>query len=279
LQRKFEGAGLKFDPVSFTYSFRSGPAILHAVDQVFHEQDIFRSIHAVDIGNPIHHALADAGPSQIDLWELAEADDRQDIEGWRAPFDGVVATSPEVKLSRRIQAEIKTLVGSAVDRQKVPPPPAMATCWYGAAARQCVRRRDPGAEARHPVAGADRLLTEHIAIIDLMNLADALLLPQDDLALAVALKSRCSGLATTTCSNSPGSARDRCARPFSRAPRATAACGMRYGGLSNVNAALPAKRHLRSMPGCSAATVAARGSCGGSDTRPTTRSTNSWNWR
>jgi ATP-dependent helicase/nuclease subunit A len=40
------------------------------------------------------------------------------------------------------------------------------------------------------VAGADRLkLTEHIAIIDLMNLADALLLPQDDLALAVALKS------------------------------------------------------------------------------------------
>ena len=31
----YEGAGLKFDPVSFTYSFRSGPAILHAVDQVF----------------------------------------------------------------------------------------------------------------------------------------------------------------------------------------------------------------------------------------------------
>ena len=40
------------------------------------------------------------------------------------------------------------------------------------------------------VAGADRLvLTEHIAIVDLMALADALLLPQDDLALAVALKS------------------------------------------------------------------------------------------
>ncbi len=46
-----------------------------------------------------------------------------------------------------------------------------------------------------PVAGADRLkLTEHVAIIDLMNLADALLLPQDDLALAVALKSPLFGL-------------------------------------------------------------------------------------
>src|SRR5436190_2336729 len=199
LQRKFEGAGLKFDPVSFTYSFRSGPAILHAVDQVFHEQDIFRSIHAVDIGNPIHHALADAGPSQIDLWELAEADDRQDIEGWRAPFDGVSATSPEVKLSRRIQAEIKTLVGSGVttgsknDRRPL---------RYGDML-VLVRRRGNAFDAviqalKHagiPVAGADRLkLTEHIAIIDLMNLADALLLPQDDLALAVALKSPLFGL-------------------------------------------------------------------------------------
>jgi ATP-dependent helicase/nuclease subunit A len=199
LQRKFEGAGLKFDPVSFTYSFRSGPAILHAVDQVFREQDIFRSIHAVDIGNPIHHALADAGPSQIDLWELAEADDRQDIEGWRAPFDGVAATSPEVKLSRRIQAEIKTLVGSGIttgskgDRRPL---------RYGDML-VLVRRRGNAFDAviqalKHagiPVAGADRLkLTEHIAIIDLMNLADALLLPQDDLALAVALKSPLFGL-------------------------------------------------------------------------------------
>jgi ATP-dependent helicase/nuclease subunit A len=194
LQRKFEGAGLKFDPVSFTYSFRSGPAILHAVDQVFREQDIFRSIHAVDIGNPIHHALADAGPSQIDLWELAEADDRQDIEGWRAPFDGVAATSPEVKLSRRIQAEIKSLVGSGVmtgsNNNRRP-------LRYGDVL-VLVRRRGNAFDAviqalKHagiPVAGADRLkLTEHIAIIDLMNLADALLLPQDDLALAVALKS------------------------------------------------------------------------------------------
>ena len=46
-----------------------------------------------------------------------------------------------------------------------------------------------------PVAGADRLkLTEHIAVIDLMHLADALLLPRDDLALAVALKSPLFGL-------------------------------------------------------------------------------------
>jgi len=199
LKKRFEDAGLKFDPVSFTYSFRSGPAILHAVDHVFREQDIYRSIHSVETGYPIHHSLADAGPSQIDLWELAEADDKQDIEGWRAPFDGIAVTSPEVKLAKRIQAEIKALVesgtmtGSAGNRRPL---------RYGDML-VLVRRRGNAFDAviqalKHanvPVAGADRLkLTEHIAIIDLMNLADALLLPQDDLALAIALKSPLFGL-------------------------------------------------------------------------------------
>ncbi|WOH81732.1 double-strand break repair helicase AddA [Bradyrhizobium sp. BEA-2-5] len=199
LHRKFTAAGLKFDPVAFTYSFRSGATILHSVDHVFREQDIFRSIHAVENGYPIHNAMADAGPSLIELWDLAEADDRQDIEGWRAPFDGVAVTSPEVKLARRIQTEIKRLVssgtmtGSAGGRRPLS---------YGDMLI-LVRRRGNAFDAviqalKHaniPVAGADRLkLTEHIAITDLMNLADALLLPQDDLALAVALKSPLFGL-------------------------------------------------------------------------------------
>ena len=199
LRTKFEDAGLLFDPVSFNYSFRSGPAILQSVDYVFREPDIYRSIHSADNGYPIHYALEDAGPSLIDLWGLAEADDRQDIEGWRAPFDGVSVTSPEVKLARRIQAEIRSLVESGTmtgrrdDRRRL---------RYGDML-VLVRRRGNAFDAviqalKHanvPVAGADRLkLTEHIAAIDLMNLADALLLPQDDLALAVALKSPLFGL-------------------------------------------------------------------------------------
>ena len=109
------------------------------------------------------------------------------------------ATSPEVKLARRIQAEIKSLIESGTmtgrtgDRRPL---------RYGDML-VLVRRRGNAFDAviqalKHaniPVAGADRLkLTEHIAIIDLMNLADALLLPQDDLALAVALKSPLFGL-------------------------------------------------------------------------------------
>jgi ATP-dependent helicase/nuclease subunit A len=199
LQRTFIDAGLKFDPVSFTYSFRSGAAILQSVDHVFREADIYRSIHSLDTGYPIHNSLADAGPSLVELWELQQPDDKQDIEGWRAPFDGLSQTSPEVKLARRIQAEIKRLVESGTMTGNIG---KRRPLRYGDML-VLVRRRGNAFDAviqalKHagiPVAGADRLkLTEHIAIIDLMNLADALLLPQDDLALATALKSPLFGL-------------------------------------------------------------------------------------
>ena len=151
LQKKFRDAGLKFDPVSFTYSFRSGPTILQSVDHVFRDETIYRSIHSVESGYPIHHSLADAGPSLIDLWELQLPDGKQDIEGWRAPFDGLSQTSPEVRLAKRIQAEIRTLDRKRHDdrqyRQASTP-----TLWRhagaGAAARQRLRRSHPGAEAR-----------------------------------------------------------------------------------------------------------------------------------
>src|SRR4029078_11297535 len=177
----------------FTYSFRSGPAILQCVDHVFRDEAIYRSIHA-EKAYPLHEGLPDASPRRVDRWELSVADEKQDIEGWCAPFDGVPLTSAEVKLSKRIQSEIRRLVTGATmtgrtgNRRRL---------TYGDVL-VLVRRRGNLFDAviqalKHagvPVAGADRLkLTEHIAIIDLMNLADALLLPQDDLALAIVLKS------------------------------------------------------------------------------------------
>ena len=196
---RFKAAGLGFESISFTYSFRSGAGVLRAVESAFKSPDVYRSITTDRDGMPRHEALEDAGPSLIELWPLAEADSRDDIEGWRAPFDGVSVTSPEVKLSRRIQAEIKRLVTSGA---MTGPEGARRRLTYGDVL-VLVRRRGNIFDAviqalKHasiPVAGADRLkLAEHIAIIDLMNLADALLLPQDDLALAVALKSPLFGL-------------------------------------------------------------------------------------
>lgn len=199
IERRFKAAGLAFEPVSFKHSFRSGWTILKSVDSVFREPSIYKSIHAVENANPVHDALGDAAPALVDLWKLEEPDTREDIEGWDAPFDAVSETSPEVRLARRVQGEIRSLIdagtmtGSANRRRRL---------RYGDVLI-LVRRRGRAFDAiiqalKHtgiPVAGADRLkLTEHIAVIDLMNLADALLLPSDDLALAVALKSPLFGL-------------------------------------------------------------------------------------
>ena len=199
IERRFKAAELAFEPVSFKHSFRSGWTILKSVDYVFREPSIYKSIHAVENAYPVHDALGDAPPALVDLWKLEEPDTREDIEGWDAPFDAVSETSPEVRLARRVQGEIRALIDAGT--------------MTGATSRRrplrfgdvliLVRRRGRAFDAiiqalKHagiPVAGADRLkLTEHIAVIDLMNLADALLLPSDDLALAVALKSPLFGL-------------------------------------------------------------------------------------
>ncbi|MBN9014129.1 MAG: double-strand break repair helicase AddA, partial [Rhizobiales bacterium] len=173
--------------------------VLSAVSETFKSQGIYKSITTDLDGMPPHLALGDAAPSLIDLWELEKPDERLDIEAWQAPFDAVSETSPQVKLARRVQAEIAALIangtmtGPANDRRRL---------RYGDIL-VLVRRRETTFNAviqalkyaGIPVAGADRLkLTEHIAVIDLMSLAAALLLPRDDLALAVALKSPLFGL-------------------------------------------------------------------------------------
>ncbi|MFX5718383.1 hypothetical protein ABTE23_20375, partial [Acinetobacter baumannii] len=47
--------------------------------------------------------------------ELEQPDERPSIEGWDAPFDKRSETSPEVKLARRVQVEIKTLIAAKTE--------------------------------------------------------------------------------------------------------------------------------------------------------------------
>jgi ATP-dependent helicase/nuclease subunit A len=199
-RRNFERADLPWDKdIRLSFSFRSGLTILKAVDAVFKDEAIYCSIHTAANGRPIHEALSDAPPGIVDLWDLAASDEKQDIEGWSAPFDAVSETGAEAKLAARITNAIKDLIdrqeptGRAGRRRPLRPGDILVL----------VRRRGKlfdavlqGLKRAHiPVAGADRLkLTEHIAIIDLMSLADAILMRADELSLAVALKSPLFGL-------------------------------------------------------------------------------------
>jgi len=173
-----------FVACKFEHSFRSGAAILSAVDEVFKRKDIALSVTSDLDGFPPHIALPDALPSVVEVWEPFKPDERKEIEGWDAPFDAVSETSPRVKLSRRIARRVRQLVDDGGAR-----------CGD---VLILVRQRGELFEAiiralknqELAVAGADRLmLTEHIAVMDLIALAEALLLPQDDLALATVLRS------------------------------------------------------------------------------------------
>ncbi|MFL6821798.1 MAG: double-strand break repair helicase AddA [Xanthobacteraceae bacterium] len=168
--------------VRFRHSFRSGPNVLGAVDEVFGRPEAFAGLSA-DAVKIIHEPLPDAAPGVVEIWDTIKPASKREIEAWDAPFDHLTETSPQVRLAAKIARNVKH--------------------WMKQGARAgdvlvLVRQRGPLFEAiiralkdlQVPVAGADRLvLTEHIAVMDLMVLADALLLPDDDLALATVLKS------------------------------------------------------------------------------------------
>jgi ATP-dependent helicase/nuclease subunit A len=181
-ERSFTAAAMQWRNVRLQTSFRSGDIVLGAVDAVFAREIAFRGLSSDPVPT-VHQALPSALPGSVEIWPLVKPDTRNEIEGWDAPFDEASETSPPVRLARRIAWH--------------------ARHWQARGTRPrdiliLVRQRGPLFEAiiralkdaGLPVAGADRMtLIEHIAVMDLIALADALLLPEDDLALACALKS------------------------------------------------------------------------------------------
>jgi ATP-dependent helicase/nuclease subunit A len=190
-RKRHENSGLTFEYRQLEHSFRSCESVLSAVDLVF--KTIGKSVTSDSEGGiPPHIALPDAPPGVVEIWDTIKPEKREPIEGWDAPFDTVSEVSPRVRLARRIARTVRRLIDArepvGLDRR-----PAR----YGDVL-VLVRQRGSLFEAiiralknqRVEVAGADRLvLTKHIAVMDLMALADALLLPHDDLALACVLRS------------------------------------------------------------------------------------------
>ncbi len=179
-----ENSGQQFVVSKFDYSFRSGASVLAAVDEVFKQEHIARSVTSDLDGFPPHIALPGAPPSVLEIWDAEKPDERREIEGWDAPFDTVSETSPRVKLARRIARTVR----QTVDRGEARYGDVLILVRQRGELFEAIIRALKNQHAQ--VAGADRLmLTEHIAVMDLMALADALLLPQDDLALATVLRS------------------------------------------------------------------------------------------
>ena len=192
----FDQAGMRFEEVKFLYSFRSAPLVLQAVDSVFSREQAFTGLTEVP-GATVHEAVRAHAPGVIELWPMIEPDEKREIEGWDAPFDEMQETSPRVRLAQRIARSVKRWIAERVpvgdDGHAVRAGDILVLVRQRGALFTAVisELKKEGIE----VAGADRLvLTEHIAVMDLMALADALLLSDDDLALASVLKSPLFGV-------------------------------------------------------------------------------------
>jgi ATP-dependent helicase/nuclease subunit A len=188
MRREFETLSVRgnyeFRHVRFDTSLRSGANVLSAVDIVFKPAEIAASLTQDIAGIPEHMALASAAPGEVEIWDTERPlDDGGEKDPWNAPFDKLTGSKPAVRLSERIAEAVRKLM----DAGRRPGDIMVLVNRRGALFEAIIRALK---NAGIPVAGADRLvLTEHIAVMDLMVLADALLLPQDDLALATALKS------------------------------------------------------------------------------------------
>ena len=196
--RDFSEAGKAFDgDLRLNFSFRSTPAVLSAVDQVFGEPVAYRGLTGDGSAPATHAAARLLAPGVVELWPPIEKQEAEERSPWTAPLDAVETHDPVARLAGRIAGHIRLWLDRREclpdkNRPITPGDILILVRRRGALFEQVIRALK---NQNIPVAGADRLvLGEHIAVMDLMALADCLLTPDDDLALATVLKSPLIGI-------------------------------------------------------------------------------------
>lgn len=185
---KIAGAERSFVERPLFLSFRSTQEILAAVDHVFGatlEKQLTEQYTA-------HAAKRHDEPGKVVVVPRIVRRSAAEPEDWTEPFDA--PTAAEVALADRVAEEIKALIGTTLPSGKRVEPGGILIL---------ARKRDAFFSAmnrtlrRHEIraAGADRIpVATHISVLDLLALADVMLLPEDDLQLASCLKSPLIGL-------------------------------------------------------------------------------------
>ena len=187
-----------FAAVNLNLSFRSARTVLETVDRIFAHPAHARGLSAGDERPLPHEPLRAALPGLVQVWPAIGATDLPEPRDWRLPVDQADPQSPPVILARQVAATIAGLIApdsrdtveGAVpgERRPVRPGDIMILVRTRNAFFETVIRALK--DRRVPVAGADRLvLTEHIAVMDLMAAGRAALLPDDDLTVACVMKS------------------------------------------------------------------------------------------
>ncbi len=194
-ERQLREAALPFTQVPLTTSRRSAPEVLTFVDTLFESEAARAGLtsrgHAVT--HSAHRAEAKGG---VEFWDLMLPEEDAEPDYYQ-PVDVEQNSSAVVRLAEAVAARIGGWIagGVALPGHKTPIRPGDIMIL--------LPRREPfGGEVIRqlklraiPVAGADRIvLTEQIAVMDLMALGRFVLQREDDLNLAALLRSPLCGL-------------------------------------------------------------------------------------
>lgn len=177
-----------FNDIRLNLSFRSTNDVLGAVDSVFADEAVYRGL-SQDLEPTIHEGIRSQDPGLIEIWPPELPVENEPGDDWTAPIDREGNGSPVIRLAERMAGKISGMISSG-------------QCRAGDIL-VLLRKRGPFIDALNralkirnvPVAGSDRLvLTDHIAVKDLIALGRFILLTEDDLSLATVLKSPLIGL-------------------------------------------------------------------------------------
>jgi ATP-dependent helicase/nuclease subunit A len=196
LRERVMTAGKRWQDSALDVSFRSTRPVLELVDAVF--ANPLAAAGVVEPGQElVHYADRADQAGAVELWPLTPLPDTVEPQPWVVPEQNRGLTSAPQQLADTLAQWIARETSGGVRLESRGRPLAPGDVMV------LVRRRNDFGRALVralkaqgvPVAGLDRLiLTEQPAVQDLMALADALLLPQDDLAFACLLTSPLGGL-------------------------------------------------------------------------------------
>ncbi|MFN0113576.1 MAG: double-strand break repair helicase AddA [Paracoccaceae bacterium] len=189
LASRFKAIGRPMLPLTLEHSFRSSQAVLRVVDATFDARP------GPGLGEATHHlAFYPDMPGRVDLWEAIPAVARGTPEDYDDPAALMVEKSAETRLASAIAGQISAILQA---KTLIPDKGEARPARPGDFLILVQRRRGLYAEtilackaAGLPVAGSDQLkLSAELAVLDLASLLAFLSLPEDDLALAEALRS------------------------------------------------------------------------------------------
>lgn len=195
LEERSAAAAKPFETIVLQTSFRSSSAILDLVNAVLELSQVRSTL---DRPASLHRAHDGNAPGRVELWPLVPADfggeseDPSEADRWAAPPRAAFGTKADRAIAEAIAGTVGGWLKSGellegTGRPIGPGDVMVLLQKRGQLQDELVRAFKRN---RVRVLGADRLLLkDHIAVMDLIAVGEAALLPANDFALACALKS------------------------------------------------------------------------------------------